>query len=1053
LLRAVPFHRVLGDGAYAPTNPSPSAVLSVRSNVYSSFCRALSSAGRGVLFCVALTGILFPALSAADASTGAHPAYVFDTFGPELGLPASSVVTVMQTRDGYIWVGTENGLARFDGVRFSTFRGSSEPAFSSDAVRCLFEDRDEQLWIGTDNGVLRYAQGHFERIGLNGVAVRAIAQDGAGRIWLGTTGSGIFSFENGRFRSYDGPPALPSRSVRALFVDSKDRLWLGFTGATGVVYREKDQFQFLSEDHQVKGEVVSIAEGPDDTLWFASLHSGVFRMRGGETTGYSEANGLANTRVSTVAKTSDGALWIASGSYLQKLDKHGDFSVMESVRLPASRAAAFCEDREGSMWLCADDGGFVRMRPAPYRVLLNERPGTGTTNVQSVTEDAKGRIWSAIQNQGVASINADGSMTSYAEKEGLPGNEAWVVFAAKDGSLWSGLRDGVGLWRDGIGRSFPELRSVRTIYEDHEGGIWLGSVANGVYRYFAGRFTTIPLPSGEPILHPTAFYEGPDGAMYIGTWERGLYRFKDGVFTLFNHENGLPSDRLRSVYVDREGHIWIGMKGRGLAVCIDGRWFNPDPFSERFAQQVTALAEDDRGRLWAGTPMDIVWAYKSELLAAAGDEKAASHLHVTGINRGSFITPVWSGGQPVVWKEKDGGLLFATRRGVIAVDPANVPINRIPPPVKIERVSIDNHDVPIHGGIEVPAGARGVAIEYTALSFLQPNRILFKYKLDGYDKDWIDASTRRVAFYSNLPSGRYAFQVKACNNEGIWNDVGDRLELRQRPHFYETWWFSGCLMLALAAGGIALNRWSHRRLRFELERLEQKHAMEKERRRIAKNLHDDLGASLTEIGLFAESVCRKTDSDQIREDLGALFEKVRSMAGSLDAVVWAVNPANDSLDRLVVYVCELFHELFQRSQIRPRVEVSGDIPPYSLSPEERSNVFLVAKEAMNNVLKHSQATEAWLRVSMVHDRLSLTIEDNGRGFDASLTGLAARNGLTNMRSRTDELGGTFALETAPGRGTSITLSLRFENHRLEPSASPASAAPAGGVPAASVANP
>jgi signal transduction histidine kinase len=809
-----------------------------------------------------------------------------------------------------------------------------------------------------------------------------------------------------------------------LFVDSTDRVWIAFRAALGVVCCEGEKVRTFNGDGKMAVEVKTICETPGGTVWFATQRNGVFGLRQDVLWSLTQKDGLANDRIGNITTVRSGDLWIASGNYLQVLRTDQRNTLSLPVRIPAKSVTSFIEDREGSVWLCADDDGFIRMRQAPYRS-VTVAPESATNNIQSVTEDAAGNTWAAVQYGGVIKISPANNVTTTGDAEGLPGPNAWVVYGTRDGSVWGGMRDGLAVSRQGVNETFPEIRSVRTIYEDRNGDLLVGTAAEGVFRYHDKKFTPVGREAGRSIWHATAFAEKNDGTLLIGTWEHGLYRVNHDKLDVYNHDNGLPSDRIRAVYVDRDDRIWVGTKGRGLAVYDQGRWLNPNTFSESFADQVTAIIEDGRGRLWLGTSLGIMWAMKDELLAVARGEKAAPTLHVAGISDGSHVTPVWSGGQPVVWRTKDRRLLFATQRGVIAIDPDHLPLNEAPPPVHIVNLAVDRKIVRSDGEIVMPAGTREVTIDYAALSFLQPSRNLFKYKLDGYDPDWVDAGTRRTAYYTNLPHGRYVFRVKACNSEGVWNEDGDRVTLVQQPHFYQTWWFTGCVLVGIAGAGFGLNRWSHRQLMFKLERLEQRQAMEKERRRIAKNLHDDLGANLTEIGLFAESVRRKSEPAEIRRDLNLLFDKVQSVAANLDTVVWAVNPANDSLDRLTTYVCELFHELFQRSEIRPRVELIGDIPAHPLTPEERSNLFLTAKEAMNNILKHSGATEAWLRIKMEGSVYVLTLEDNGRGFDVSAPKNEHRNGLGNMSSRMAELGGRCVLQSTPGAGTRIALTLPF----------------------------
>ncbi|HKB89967.1 MAG TPA: triple tyrosine motif-containing protein, partial [Opitutaceae bacterium] len=390
----------------------------------------------------------------------------------------------------------------------------------------------------------------------------------------------------------------------------------------------------------------------------------------------------------------------------------------------------------------------------------------------------------------------------------------------------------------------------------------------------------------------------------------------------------------------------------------------------------------------------------------------------------------WSGSQAVVCRTRDHRLLFATREGILAVDPKRVPGNSNPPPVYLEKVAIDGRLTSIGDGVKIPAGSRDLVLEYTAVSFLQPNEVYFKYKLDGYDNEWTDARNQRSAHYTKLPPGKFVFRVKACNADGIWNETGAQILLTQEPYFYQTGWFYAAVACGILGIGVGVYRWSHRRLVTKLERLEEKQAMEKERRRIAKNLHDDLGANLTEIGLFADAIQKKISSPEAAEQMSLLSDRVRNLAGALDTVVWAVNPANDSLDKLASYISGYFQDICRMAEIACRLDVTTDLPPHFLSPEQRSNIFLTVKEAVNNVIKHSGATEAWLRIKMQQGAFHLEIEDNGCGFVTTEAIRDEQYGLLNMRSRVVEMKGTFELNSTLGKGTRIALSIPFATEKM-----------------------
>jgi signal transduction histidine kinase/streptogramin lyase len=962
--------------------------------------------------------MVFLALAAAARVLAGQ--YFFDSFGTDSGLPQPNVTAIVQTHDGYLWVGTEGGLARFDGVRFVPFKMSSTPGFDSDSIRCLYEDRENNLWVGTEEGVLCYRQGHFEPAGLKGVAVRVITQDQAGRIWIGTNGQGLYVWEQQRFRRFDRTGDFPNPTILSLYADSSGRLWIGCEGDKGVVCLEPGASGQSRKQWNLQSDAMAICEQPRGTMWFGTHSHGVFRLQNDELTRYRLPS--AGRIVTDMRPGRAGGFWVAAEILLKMADVN-NIAFTAIPHAPSEDVRVICEDREGSLWLgCGKGDGLIRVRQASYRLISTEE-GLPRDGVRTVTQDKNGNIWLAIERSGLTEIKPTGETKVFTIQDGFPTADPLIAYAAGDGSIWTGSNEALCIGQADGWKAFPEIKSIYGIYEDRQHIIWVGTRSQGLFRFKEGSFT--PIETEPRINFATSFCDTADGTMYIGTWESGVYRLQDGKLTVFNHDNGLPVNAVRAVYVDKRGLLWVGMKGRGLAVQVGGHWLNPNALSQAVADHVTAIAEDAHGELWLGTAAGVMHAPRDEILAAARGERAVPKMSIAGTAEGFEMASVWSGPQPVVWTTQAHELLFATRRGVLVIDPDNLPFNGVVPPVHIEKVTLDGQVVDAAEEIQAPAGTRSIAIEYTAPSFLRPNRVLFEYMLEGYDRDWNEAETRRAAFYTNLPPGKYVFRVKACNSDGLWNNEGARMVVIQEPHFYQTWWFY-ILATAGAAGLVwGINRWSHRLLMLKAESLEQKQAMEKERRRIAKNLHDDLGANLTALGLFAETIGQKTNSPGLLQDMAQLSERVFNLAEALDAVVWTVNPANDSLDRLALYICGLFQDLFQLTAIRSRLDVSAEIPPRVLTPDERSNLFLTAKEAMNNVIKHSRATEVWLRIKMDGGTFSLAIEDNGRGFDPDEATRSGRNGLINMCSRIEELKGAFRIESAPGRGTAVLIMIDF----------------------------
>lgn len=956
--------------------------------------------------------------------------YSFENHRLDLGLPGTVITAAVQARDGYLWVATPLGLGRFDGVRFVPFPAADTPGLPSDLIHCLREDRQGVLWIGTDKGLARVLKGRFAAAGLAGKSVHAITEDDSGNLWVGTWGDGVHVLRPARAEFVRVPGLPPDLRVHTLLADSQGQVWVAPERARGLWRIGADgTAQPFDEGHANLGEVLTIAESPKACWWFGTKRDGLFRLKEGQLTRQGLAEGIGSTPIYELRAARQGGLWLATGALVHvAVGERPVFTTIPGV--PNRNVLSVCEDREGGVWLCAGAEGLARMRELPYR-LFSARQGLPTDNVKNVTEDAHGELWLATQGSGVVRVGREGGVTSKRSNAGPPDGDPAVVYATRDGSVWAAATSLLWRWQNGEWRQHPALRSVRGLHEDRLGALWVGTESDGLFRVTGDRIVEIKTAAGARVPFATSFAEAPDGAVLVGTWRSGVWRVAPGGTLAVEWARGLPSNDVRALHVDRDGRLWVGLSNRGLAVWENDQCLNPPAVIKALGSSVSAILEEDSGRLWLGNLAGLAWANKDELLAWMRAPASAPPIHAMPVGDETGIIPVWSGGQPVATRATNGDLLFATRRGVLAVDPSRVTLNTLPPPVEVERVFVDRHPVESGAPVRLPPGTRSLGVEFAAPSFVQADRVLFRYKLEGYDADWVDAAARRSAFYGSLPPGEFTFRVRACNNDGVWNETGAALAITQLPYFYQTTWFAWLLAGVVVTGGWGAYRWSNRRLRRKVERLERERAMDDERRRIAQDLHDDLGASLTEIGLFADAA-RRTDAAAKEAELDYLARRARTLVGSLDAIVWTVNPANDSLDHLVGYVGELFQELFRASPIRARLDLPTGIPRLPLTAEERADIFLTTKEAMNNVLKHSGATEAALRVKVEAQRLEIALRDNGRGFDPAAAAANGGNGLANMRTRIARVGGTLTWRTAPGQGTEIVIVVSFAGRKELP---------------------
>ena len=561
------------------------------------------------------------------------------------------------------------------------------------------------------------------------------------------------------------------------------------------------------------------------------------------------------------------------------------------------------------------------------------------------------------------------------------------------------------------------------LIKSRQGDIWFGADPALVGCFRGGRPENYVPLKNFPGKHPRSIVEDSKGRIWIGTQDGQLYQLADGKITVFNQTNGLPGAPIQSLYADDEGSVWIGTGGGGLVLWRNGTFARISVADGLPGNNIAAMVEDNAGRLWFGSQRGIFHVAKRELLAFAAGEIS----HVIGVafsqNEGLDSVSCISSSQPMACKTPDGRLWFATQQGVLAVDAAALNPNSRPPPTFIDGIFVNDRPLEITVPLRVPPPCRKIEFHFSVLSYAAPENIRIRYRLDGVDSDWKEIVRERDAVYAGLPPGKYRLHLKACNSDGVWNKTETSLSFTVLPEWWQSWWFQGLTLCALVmASALGVRFWSQRGLRMKLERLEHQQALERERTRIARDLHDDLGATVTQVGLMLEELrAASCSAEEIKQRSAAISGRVLNLARDLDAVVWSVNPGKDSLAELFTYLGQFFLECFRRTSIRPRLEMADEVPNVTLAPEARNNLFLVVKEALNNVIKHSQAREVSLRLKFAGNALEIHIKDDGRGYSQEAITHSKRNGVRNMRARVEHLGGRLEMSSEPGKGTSIRI--------------------------------
>jgi signal transduction histidine kinase len=539
--------------------------------------------------------------------------------------------------------------------------------------------------------------------------------------------------------------------------------------------------------------------------------------------------------------------------------------------------------------------------------------------------------------------------------------------------------------------------------------------------------------------------EAPDGTLWVGMRGGGFARFRDAGFEQFRSDRGLPYDYVWALHVDGEGAVWIGTSGGGLIRRLNNTFTHFTTSAGLPSDFICQIEDDGMGNLWIGSYAGIFRVSKAELDRKARGEIRTVNCLVLDQTEGMTSLEMSGGNQPASCRTEDGQFWFATSAGLAVVDPERIQLNDQPPPVWIELVLADGIPCPPTEDkskedappiVRIAPGTRQTEFDYTALSLSAPQRVRFRHRLTGLDKEWVEAGNRREVIYSHLPPGNYRFEVIACNNHGIWNTAGAAIRVRVLPHFWQTWWFApACWLGGLGLfGGAVLTtlRRSHRR---RVEILERESALERERTRIAQDLHDDLGAGLTEVdSTSAVGADESVTAEEAREFFREIGTRSREMIGALDEIVWAVNPKNDTLSSLASYMCQFAEQFLKPTSIRVRFDVPAHLPALHLNSEQRYNLFLACKEALHNAARHSGAAEIRLRIAARNNILNVCVEDDGSGLTPDVEGRRRpdADGLDNMRERMERLGGQCRIDGESGRGTRVMFTLnlgREDSHR------------------------
>jgi len=1010
--------------------------------------------------------------------------YNIRSWGVDDGMAQSSVTDMVQTQDGYVWIGTLlSGLSRFDGMRFVNFDVGNTPGLTHSGIRRLLVDSSGTLWVNDyANHLIQKTGNGFQSVGAPEVKLGSLLWDRDGKLTFATLdGELLLGQYHGGTNWTWALIKSPYPGTPYFVAEAADVLWFRAPGSKLGRYAN-NKFELIENPSGLEArQILTLAKDSLGTI-MVGTDDGLFCCTGNSFTNATPPGLKERLTVRQIISAKPGEFWVeANGRF--RLLAHGQWQAevagWDGNQLPWSRLRSLRSDNAGGFWISLREEGLAHVRADGSLHRITGADGLPSQLVQALFPDRDGSLWTGYHRGGLLQVRPR-LLHPVARAEGLMDTLVTSVTEDSAGSIWIGTAGGsVARWRDGSCTNLIlPLRGAFcqdvVVCADPAGRVWIGTGGNGLLVHEAGVFRHViepaALPGGVRLLFvqrngvvwfanfsglyrlenekpvrvmefkatsqvAAALAEGPNGELWVGTVAGTLRRYQQGKWQDFTPTDNVAASRFWSLLPEKDGTVWVGTMNQGLLRFKDGQFAR---FSKREGLADDCISQilfDGNEHLWLGTRAGILRVARNNLDHLADGGFDAANWRIFGRGDGLLTTAFTFEFQPNCVRGRDGVLWFGSANGVSWVRPANLRDRQPPPPVVIESLLVDGNVreissvnpnattalVPTVPKVVVGPGVKNLQIDFTAPNFISPELIRYKYRLDGLDSDWIPVRDRRIT-YTHLPPGKFTFHVTAGNSDGVWNAEGASFDLEVKPFFYQRSSFIvGCVVMAAGLLTYAVRTVTRRRMKRKVEKLERQRELDQERARIAQDLHDDLGAALTEISLTSDLIQDETlDKGISRGYIREIGGRARELIVAMDEIVWAVNPRNDSTASLSAYCCQYAQHHLKPSGIACRLKIDSALPSISLNTEQRHQVFLAFKEALNNVVRHSKAREMLLIISAPQDEFLIEIQDDGCGFDAGLPAEGA-DGLHNMPERLARIGGVCIITSRPDQGTRVTL--------------------------------
>jgi len=715
-------------------------------------------------------------------------------------IPQSTVNAITQTRDGYTWIGTQEGLARFNGIKFVVFDKKKVPELKSNYINCLFEDSQGTLWIGTNRGTLTMKNGKFQRVGPENRwydnRVRSICEDKSGSVWIGLDG-GLKQIKNGKISLYSFSEGLTIEEVLRVYPDSKNNLWLISSNGELIRFSEGKFTPFPHNLLLPNTIIQDIHEDHAGNLWIGTANHALYQYKDGKLKRFASKEGFRPRRVTILHEDIHHNLWIGTFGDGLWCYRDGEFlSFPKGTFFEKGMIYSLYEDNESNLWVGTESNGFARLR-ASHFVNYSGPEGLHSININSVYSDKDGNTWIGSRDSLLYKLK-DKKISSIEIKiNGKPVSDMMSIAVDDQKNLW------LGTYSDGLIKlkenrftqyDFPGLKNsqLNFIYLDRSGLMWIGTSLRGLFTFKNGKLSPYPMAVKYNVNNIHALQESHKGGIWIGTMEKGIFYFNENRMSVFNSQNGLSDNSVLSIYEDENGVLFAGTFNGGLNRIHDGRITVFSTDNGLFNDSIYAIVEDRYSNLWMSSNKGIFRVNKYELEDFASGKTKGYRCISYDESDGMRNRECNGGFQPAATTDTEGNIWFSTIKGIVGINPNHLKENMTSPPVLIEKILIDGKATYISDKkkqLRFSPEVRTIEFHYTSIDYSNPDRTQFKYYLYGYNSKWENVGNRRTVNFVNLPSGSYRFLVTASNNYGVWNPKGDFFDFYIEPHVHDTWWF------------------------------------------------------------------------------------------------------------------------------------------------------------------------------------------------------------------------------------------------------------------------